>query len=196
MEFVLGVPILTDADCTAAFRGRLDAVLLGAAGYTAMLLLMAGDLIWRRGNDGDRKATAIMLVFFTIVTCVLAGAAYIGIFAAEGRRQTLAEEGIRGLSLEGDRLVARYCSGRNARTASFPVASTSGWAYYIQTNRSETSIRLRFRLAHPDGRSERPEYKALVRTFRADFTALARLSPEVASGIAELLRTHPERAWR
>jgi hypothetical protein len=195
VEAIVGVSSLVDADCAAMFAERLDAVVLLALGIAVIVVAQGAMLFFRDGESGAR-ATAVAIAWLLGVGGLLGSSVYLAMLASEGRRQTLAEEGVRGLSLDGVNLVVRYCHGRMAREVRFPLSQASGWAFQVQEGgrgRGPT-MRLRFRLEHENGRVEWPEYRAPMPAFGDIATgALGRLAPEVASGIAEVVRTHPRR---
>jgi hypothetical protein len=196
VEPIVGIQTLSGVDCAAAFDGRLTGIIVMTASFAVYFVIGTARGLWQ-GNAHERKA----LMLFSAVTvgiCSLIGAfPYFGLAFSEGRRQTLSEDGVRSLALDGTDLVARYCQGQTVREARIPLSRISGWAFYVQENRSSVSIRLRFRLTHPNGRVEWPEYRAGLMAFsNVGSSALARLAPEVARGIEDVARTHPRRDLR
>lgn len=192
MEAIVGAQILVDADCASAFNGRLNVIILVAGAIAIAVLFGCLKACWR--FPAQRRGTIVafggFLAFFWLIAAVL----YFGTLATEGRRQTIAEEGVRGLSLSGSDLVIRFCRGQAAHTVLMPLSRVSDWAFYVQESRGSVGMRLRFRMANANGQVELPEYRGPLSAFQGVGSgALARIVPDIASGINEVVRTHPRR---
>lgn len=192
MEAIIGAQMLTDADCASAFFGRLNVIVLVAGAISAAVLVGCLKACWQFPfrRRGTIVAFGGLLAFFWLIAAVL----YFGTLATEGRRQTIAEEGVRGLSLSGSDLIVRYCRGHAAQTVLMPLSRVSDWAFYVQKGRNSVGMRLRFRMENASGQVEWPEYRGPLSAFEGVGSGpLARIVPDIASGIDEVVRTHPRR---